>query len=220
MSTSSKPPIKAVVFDLDGTLIDSLGDLSDSMNLALEHYGFPTHPESSFKTFVGDGVEMLVRRALPEGTHSDEFVLEVAAKMRAIYADRWTNRTCPYPGVPELLIALNEREIPISILSNKPDGPTREITKLLLSAWDFQIVQGAQPDVPIKPDPTAAIDIAQRLGIPAEEIHYLGDTDTDMKTAVGAGMIAVGVSWGFRDESELRAYGANRILHHPLELLD
>lgn len=212
--------IQAVIFDLDGTLIDSLGDLADSMNLTLEFYGFPTHPENAYRHFVGDGVVNLVRRALPSGHHPDGFVMEATEKMRAIYADRWTHRTAPYPGIAELLTALNQHNIPLAILSNKPDGPTREITTLLLGNWNFTIVQGALPDVPIKPDPTAAIDIAKRLGVKPEHILYLGDTDTDMKTAHQAGFIPVGVTWGFRDEEELRAAGADHIIHAPMELLN
>ena len=208
------------MFDLDGTLIDSLGDLADSMNLALESFGFATHPETAYRTFVGDGVHNLVKRALPQDReHSADFVDEVANKMREIYASRWVHRTCPYDGVPELLTALNQKKIPLAILSNKPDGPTKEIAQLLLSDWTFDFIQGALPDVPIKPDPTSAIELAAKLGFPPGEIHYVGDTDTDMKTATGAGMIPVGVSWGFRDQSELVHYGAQIILQHPLDLL-
>jgi phosphoglycolate phosphatase len=221
MNSPAHPlPLKAVVFDLDGTLIDSLGDLADSMNLTLEHYGHPVHPEASYKIFVGDGVENLVRRALPQGGDYDvNTITEVAARMREIYAKRWTLRTRPYDGIPEMLSALNERGIPLAILSNKPDGPALEVVRQLLGDWDFKIVQGARANVPIKPDPTSALDVARRLGLPPEEIHYLGDTDTDMKTAKGAGMIAVGVTWGFRDEPELREHGADLILNHPREFL-
>jgi phosphoglycolate phosphatase len=210
----------AVLFDLDGTLLDTLDDLGDSMNEVLHGLGFPVHPISSYRYFVGDGVTNLVRRALPTAAAGDETVVQGAsARMREEYARRWTSKTRPYPGVPELLEELFAKGIRAAILSNKPHSATLEVVGHFFPNAHFAAVLGARPGVPIKPDAGAALGVSNALGIPPASFLYLGDTNTDMLTARAAGMFAVGALWGFREEEELRSSGAEALVAHPGEVL-
>ena len=212
-------PYRSVLFDLDGTLLDSLADLADSCNAALAAHGFPTHPTDAYKYFVGDGVAKLLERALPPNHNDMATITEVSPTYRTEYQHRWNAKTRPYPGVPELLDALTRRHLTLAVLSNKPDDFTRQCVTELLPRWRFDIVMGATPALPHKPHPAGALQLARTLALPPAEFVYLGDTSTDMQTATSAGMLPIGVTWGFRPESELRAHGAKHILHHPLDLL-
>jgi len=210
----------AVCFDLDGTLLDTLADLADSMNAALARHGFPPHPEGEYRFLVGDGVDVLARRCLPEAHRADDAAWEaLVAAMREEYARRWRDRTRPYGGVPELLEALVARSLSLAVLSNKQDDFTHAQVAHFFPGVPFASVAGARPGVPKKPDPAPALALAETLGIPPARWLYLGDTDTDMRTALGAGMVACGALWGFRPEAELRAAGAQHLLRHPSELL-
>jgi len=220
MSRDERTKYKAVLFDLDGTLLDTLDDLGDSMNAVLSSRGYPTHPISSFTGFVGDGVENLVRRALPPRDGSnDALVAEIVPLMRAQYSRRWKDKTRPYDGIPEMLDALAARGLRLAVLSNKPHPATVEVVGHFFPPARFDAVFGARPGVPIKPDAGAALDVARGLGIPAGEFLYLGDTNTDMQTATAAGMYAVGVLWGFRTADELLQSGARVLVAHPTEVL-
>ena len=210
----------AAVFDLDGTLLDTLADLADSTNAALAAAGHPPHPTDAYRYFVGNGIENLVRCALPALARDDASVARAKAAMEAEYSRRWQAKTQPYAGVPELLDALSARHIPMAILSNKPQAFTRLTVDELLPRWSFYPVCGAQPDVPRKPDPAAALHIAAALGLSPGACLYLGDTDTDMQTATRAGMYALGATWGFRSGDELRQSGARALLAAPLDLLN
>jgi phosphoglycolate phosphatase len=212
---------KAVIFDADGTLLDTLQDLADSMNSTLAHFGFPVHETDKYKYFVGDGMENLVRRALPDSFKTNPVaVSECSEMMRQIYGRNWKEKSRPYPGIPELLDALTERGIIMTILSNKPDEFMQRVIKELLPSWRFEIVMGERPSVPRKPDPASALEIAECLRIKPENFLYLGDTATDMITANAAGMFAVGALWGFRTAGELISSGAKRLIEAPPELLD
>lgn len=210
---------RAVIFDLDGTLLDTLADLANAMNAVLGRNGFPPHGLEAYKRMVGDGVRMLVHRALPEAHRNDATLEALVSQMRAEYRLRQREHTRPYPGVHDLLSALRAHHIPMAILTNKPHEATVALVGTLLAPWHFDIVQGECPEIPRKPDPAGALRIASMLGIPTREILYLGDTDTDMITATAAGMVAVGVLWGFRSAEELLAHGARILLDEPLELL-
>jgi len=211
----------AVLFDLDGTLLDTLEDLGDSVNAVLARLGHPTQEMSRYRYFVGDGVSNLVRRALPEPLGRDEAVVEtVTPLVRAEYGRRWHDKTHPYPGVPELLTGLAHRGVKLSVLSNKPHPATLEVMGYFLSEWRFDVVLGARPGVPIKPDPGAALDVCTQLGVRPGVVLYLGDTNTDMQTAVGAGMYPVGALWGFRTADELLDSGARALVAHPRDVLD
>lgn len=211
--------IRAILFDLDGTLLDTLEDLADSMNAALASVGHPGHPVDAYKKMVGDGVRTLAIRALPEHARHDEAAVSTVTAMRTEYASRWKNKTRPYPGIPELLDQLTARKLPMAVFSNKPHDATLDCVRELLPAWTFARVLGQKDPTPKKPAPDGALLIAAELNVSASECLYLGDTDTDMQTATAAGMFAVGVTWGFRDEEELRQHGAKAIVHHPLEVL-
>jgi phosphoglycolate phosphatase len=212
---------RAVLFDLDGTLLDTLDDLGDSMNTALASRGYPVHPISAYSVFVGDGVENLVRRALPEPRQGDQaLVRAMVPLMRAEYARRWKSKTRPYEGIPELLDRLTARGVKMAVLSNKPHPATVEVVAHFFPRWRFDPVLGARPGVPIKPDAGAALEAARILSLPAAAFLYVGDTDTDMETARSAGMRAVGALWGFRGEEELRSSGAEVIIRHPRDLLE
>jgi phosphoglycolate phosphatase len=210
---------QAIIFDMDGTLLDTIEDIADSMNQVLSRFGFTGPNVEAYKTFVGDGVESLVKRVLPQESITEDLVLRCVAAMREEYGRRWHNKTRPYPGIPELLDALQKQNIPMAILSNKLQEFTQIMAAELLGRWFFKVVLGARPLIPKKPDPTAALEIAQLLQLPPGHILYLGDTGTDMKTAVAAGMVPLGVLWGFRTAEELTASGAKALLVKPLDLL-
>jgi phosphoglycolate phosphatase len=211
---------KAVLFDLDGTLLDSLDDLADSMNAVLQRFGFTLHDRDAYKGFIGDGMINLVRRALPEEARINEpMVTKCFEAMREDYGGRWKTKTHPYEGVPELLNALSDRQIKLAILSNKPDDFTRIAVRELLPSWKFEAVVGERPNVQRKPHPGAAIEIASLLSLPPNSFLFLGDTGIDMQTANSAGMVAIGAMWGFRKAEELLQNGAEEIIEHPLDLL-
>jgi phosphoglycolate phosphatase len=210
---------KAILFDLDGTLLDTIGDLADSMNAVLRRFGFPGHGRETYKQFVGDGMDLLARRALPEDRRDREMVEGCLLAMRAEYSSRWRENTCPYEGIPELLDALRDLRIRMAVLSNKADDFTRDMVRILLPRWPFDAVVGARPDVPKKPDPAAALGIARGLAISPGRILYLGDSATDMQTARAAGMFPVGALWGFRTAAELEANGAQVLINRPMDLV-
>lgn len=209
----------AAIFDLDGTLVDSLEDLADSMNQALEEFGFPTHPVHAYRSFVGDGIAALVSRALPPDVRGEESVARSTSRMRQIYAFRWNLKTRPYAGITEMLAELARRKVPIAVLSNKPHAMTEKVVRELLPASRFQTVLGAEAGFARKPDPAGALESARRLASTPERTVYIGDSDTDMETATAAGMVPIGVLWGFRKAGELRAAGAVSLVEHPREIL-
>lgn len=210
---------KAVLFDLDGTLLDTLKDLADSMNAALEQLGFKTHPAEAYKYIVGDGIETMACRALPENNRDPQSISKCIELTRQNYSRLWSVNTKPYPRITELLNELQKRNITMAVLSNKPDDFTKKMTAHFLGDYDFKEIRGADPQTPIKPNPSAALQIAAANNIPPEQFAYLGDTGTDMKTAVAAGMYPVGVLWGFRKADELIKDGAKLLIKNPLEVL-
>lgn len=211
---------QAVIFDLDGTLLDTLDDLADSGNHVLAQFGLPTHPVDAFRYFVGDGVGALIRRMLPDEHRDEDTITKVGQAYRQQYARRWNAKTKPYDGIASLLDSLATRGVKMGILSNKPDELTQKCVGELLSRWTFDVVMGHHEGIARKPDPGGAMQIAKRWQVSPAEIVYVGDTSTDMQTAVAAGMFPVGVLWGFRLEEELRDGGAKALIKDPLELLD
>ena len=196
---------RAVIFDLDGTLVDSLGDIASAMNRTLQAHGFPVHPVSAYRTFVGEGVRKLVERALPPG--SEQVREAFIADYQADYAEHLLDATRLFPGIPEVLDGLQRAGVPVGVLSNKPDAPTRRLVEALCSRWHFGAVVGERPGVPRKPDPASALALADALGAPPEAVAFVGDTRVDMLTARAASMRPVGVLWGFRPK-EVLATGA------------
>jgi phosphoglycolate phosphatase len=209
--------IQAVIFDLDGTLADSLADIGGAMNDTLRDRGWPQHPIDDYKQFVGEGIEVLVTRASP--SLSEPMVKEVVAQYRAHYAERADRNTAPYSGIPEMLDALAAKRLPIAVLSNKRDDFTKGLVQRVFPKWTFAVVRGERTGTPRKPDPTAALELARELGLPPKQIAFVGDTPIDVRTAIAAGMKGVAVTWGFRGEEELRASGAVNVIHRPAELL-
>jgi phosphoglycolate phosphatase len=203
---------KAVIFDLDGTLLNTLDDLADSMNSVLEHNHLPPHPPEAYRYFIGDGIDMLVQRALPFRVAGHDELQRLVREMKREYARRWLYRTRPYPGVPEMLSAFAAAGTAMAVLSNKPDDASQVIVQALLPNAGFQMVWGATPERPKKPDPSAALEIAARLDIPASEFLFIGDTPIDMHTARAAGMFPLGVLWGFRPAEELIGAGARMLV--------
>jgi phosphoglycolate phosphatase len=211
---------QAVLFDLDGTLLDTLTDIGDAANVALQRCGFPTRDLDEYRFFVGDGVRTLFQRALPQESVSDASVMQCVGEFRRQYAEGWNVRTRPYAGVPELLDELSRRRIRLSVLSNKPDDFTNRCVQHYLSQWRFEIVRGQRDGVPLKPDPMAANEIADSMQVPTEQFLFLGDTSIDMLTAMRAGMYPVGALWGFRPREELETAGAQHLIERPQELLE
>ena len=209
----------AALFDLDGTLLDTLEDIADSTNAVLERAGFSKHPVPAYRTFVGEGVRRLIERALPEGSRDDATVARVTAAMVEEYRVRWADKTRPYYGVESMLDQLAKLGVRMSVFSNKLDELTKLSVEKLLPEKAFEIVMGARDGVPRKPDPAGAVEIASRMGLAPGEFLYLGDTHTDMRTAIAAGMFPVGALWGFRDEAELREAGARELVRSPDEVV-
>jgi phosphoglycolate phosphatase len=211
---------KAVIFDLDGTLLDTLDDLAGAVNRTLARRNLPEHDRELFKLMVGEGFRNLITRALPEELRSEAYIESARAEAAADYAGRCLERTRPYAGVDELLSALAARGMPFAVLSNKPDHLTKKCVAGLLPSFAFALVRGESSDFPRKPDPASALDACARMGVAPAEVLYLGDSGVDMQTAKAAGMTALGALWGFRSEAELRDNGADHLLKHPLDLLE
>jgi phosphoglycolate phosphatase len=211
---------KAVVFDLDGTLLDTIDDLADSMNAVLAARGLPVHPVESYKTFVGDGVVALVRRALPGGYVDANDLDTIVGEMRESYTQRWDNKSRPYDGVEAMLTELARRGVKLAVLSNKPHDFTQLCVERLLAGQRFDVVLGVSDAIPPKPQTLGAEHICKQLSVTPQQCVYLGDTNTDMKTGTAAGMFTVGCTWGFRSAEELRKNGADALVDHPSQILD
>ena len=212
---------KAVIFDLDGTLINSLADLADSVNLMLSSYDFPQHTLEEYRYFVGNGSRRLIERSLPpEKAAAAGFVDQALAKYKGIYEGRILEKTRSYKGIIEMLNNLQEKKIPLAVCTNKHMEAADMIVKILFKPGIFREVVGDRKGYPRKPDPTTALEIAAKLGVRPEETAYLGDSSVDMQTAVNAGFLPVGVLWGFRGKDELLENGAKVLLERPAELLE
>ncbi|MDP4192856.1 MAG: HAD family hydrolase [Bacteroidota bacterium] len=210
---------EGIIFDLDGTMANTLEDLSDSMNRVLAEKCFPTHSYELYKTIIGKGLRNLVTSSLPEINRTNETIDECYNLMMEDYSNNCLNKTHLYKGIAEVIEKLKQQGIKLAVLSNKIDDLTQRIVDHLADAKNFDVILGAQPDVPPKPDPKGALLIAKRMGIAPENILYIGDTGIDMLTANKAGMKAIGAAWGFRTKKELHDNGAMVILNLPVELL-
>lgn len=217
--TTPSAKYKAVLFDLDGTLINSLHDIADSMNRVLERKGYQTHDYDAYRYFIGRGLYNLVSRTLPESEKTERNIRNLYQELLQDYEANLLQKTILYRGIPELLDALVSQDIRLAILSNKADNFTKMIAAELLATWPFEVVLGAGENVPRKPDPAGALMVSDALGLKPAEFLYLGDTSTDMQTANAAGMYPVGVTWGFRSREELLENGAKSIIDKPMELM-
>ena len=210
---------KAAIFDLDGTLIDSLADLADSANEMLAGFGFPRHDLDKYRYFVGNGSRKLIERCLPAEKAADSaFVDEALAKYKLCYDRNLTHKTVCYEGIMDMLTALQAKHIPLGICTNKHQSAADIIVDKLFPKDMFVSVIGDCKDMPRKPDPKKVLLIAAKMGVKPAEVAYFGDTSVDMDTANNAGMLPIGVTWGFRPQEELVEHGAKILLNTPMEL--
>ena len=207
----------AVIFDLDGTLLNTLGDLRAATNHALEVRGLPPHSMEEIRQFIGNGIRVLTCRAKPEGTPEAE-IDAALDDFKAYYAAHIHDRTVPYDGIPQLLTALRKRGIKVAVLSNKIDSASQQLIEYFFPE-KTDVVFGEHVGVPRKPDPTSCRMVMQQLGVQPEQVLYVGDSGTDMQTAKNAGLYAVGVTWGFRSKEVLLEYGADVLVHRPEQIL-
>ncbi|MBF0288393.1 MAG: HAD family hydrolase [SAR324 cluster bacterium] len=210
---------QAIIFDLDGTLLDSLDDLGDSVNVVLKNKGFPTHSMESYRYFIGEGARMLLVRALPESQRNENTITECLEAFYQCYSKNWNMKTKPYAGVDSVLNELASREIKMAIFSNKPHEFVLQFVDEWLSNWKFDAILGQQDSLPRKPDPAGAFQISAQLKMRPEQFLYFGDSGTDMQTASAANMFPVGVLWGFRPLEELKKMGAKAVIEKPEEIL-
>lgn len=217
----TKTPIFAIIFDLDGTLADTLFDIALAMNAALEDCNYPTHHVADYKKFVGRGLANLVSQTMPfeqaQDADNHRFCFE---KLMQHYSQNCLVNTKTYAGIDEMLAKLDELEIPKSILSNKADHLTQIICGELFKKNDFHAILGSTEKFPRKPNPEAALFLASQMNVEPKNVLYVGDSDIDMKTANAANFIPLGVTWGFRSREELQKSGAKFIVDHPLEILE
>jgi phosphoglycolate phosphatase len=210
---------QAIMFDLDGTLLNTLEDLGDSMNAMLTEQGHAEHPYDFYRLAVGDGARTLVERALPAAHRDERSITDAHVALREHYLQHWDKKTQPYDGILNLLDALASRGATLTILSNKPDESLQKCATRFLPTHIFSDMRGVLPDGPIKPDPGGALAIITEYEIPRDAWLYVGDTNTDMQTAKAAGLFAIGCTWGFRERAELLSSGADAIVDHPQDIL-
>ncbi len=210
--------IKALLLDLDGTILNTLDDLADSVNHALSAHGHPTRTQREIRAILGNGVINLITRSLPEGVSNEEFE-KCLATYKEHYEINKTNKTAPYDGIPEALAALKKDGYKLAIVSNKHDEAAQGLYKLFFDKLaDFAL--GNSADIPKKPAPDMVFAAAERLGVSPDECVFVGDSEVDLQTAVNAGIPCISATWGFRDEAVLREAGATCIIHSPSELYE
>ncbi len=201
----------ALIFDLDGTLVDSLPGIAAALNAALAGAGYPQHPERAVRGFVGDGLETTVRRACPDGT-DDTMVAKLVEDFRVVYAEDWKHGTRAYDGIRELLRDLQQRGTPLAVLSNKSHAFTVEMVSVIFAEVEFVAVLGLRPDMPPKPDPAGAMEIIRAIGLPPQQCTLIGDSTIDIHTAKRAGMRSCAVTWGYHDAAHLVAAAPDAVV--------
>lgn len=211
---------KAVIFDLDGTLLDTIEDIKITMNKALAKYDYPQFSTEEYKYFVGKGVDNLIKQVIKAGNINENAFSELKKDYYEIYKEQSIINTKIYDGISELIRILKDKQISVNVLSNKPHIQTVAVIDYYFDKGTFDLVYGKKEEFLPKPDANSALDLVKNLKIKIDEVLYVGDTETDMLTAKNSGFFSVGVLWGFRKETELRNAGANVIVNHPLEILD
>jgi len=209
------PQLKLVIFDLDGTLLNTIADLAHSTNYALEQLGFPTHPIEAYRFFVGNGINKLFERALPESRKQEDNIINVRAKFLEYYDKHNTDHTCPYPGIPELLETLQSQGVALAVASNKYQLATEKLIAFYFTSIRFIAVLGQREGFPPKPDPAIVREILEMAVSTPEEALYIGDSGVDMQTAINSGVESIGVTYGFRPREELEQSGARHIADTP-----
>ena len=219
-SATSAGGVRGIIFDLDGTLLDTLADIGDSVNTMLAEYRFPGHTLDDYRRFIGNGIRMLVMRALPVAGRSSEMVDACVRRAREIYWDNWNRKTRPYNGIIDLLERLEEKGLPKAVLSNKPHDFTVRYVESYFKGYRFAPVMGQSERFPVKPDPAAALDIAGQLDLPPATLLFVGDSTVDIQTATAAGMQPVGVAWGFKGARDLTEHGCPTLVTHPMDIMN
>ncbi len=210
---------KALVFDMDGTLLNTLEDLAEATNRTLNQHGYSTHPIDAYRHFVGSGARELIRRALPESARDDTTVEACLATFNAWYNEHWNVNTHLYDGISELLDLAVKENLKIAVLTNKPQAFALQCQDVFLNQWSIDVMQGQEPGLPLKPDAAISQRVTDALQVEPGEVWYFGDSDVDMKTAKNAGYYAIGVTWGFRSSQELADAGAEKLINHPNEII-
>ncbi len=211
--------VSLFIFDLDGTLLDSIDDIAFSMNHVLKEHGFPEHPKESYFYFVGNGARVLSERALSGLGCTETETQSVLEDFMAFYDRHKSDNTRPFEGLTETLETLQAQGIRLAVASNKPHEVMEELMHRQFPTLHFSVVLGHRKGHPVKPDPEIVFDILEKIRVPREEVLYLGDTAVDVKTAHAAGLRAVGVLWGFRNRLELEEAGADRLISRPVDIL-
>jgi phosphoglycolate phosphatase len=211
---------KSIIFDMDGTLLDTLSDIAATMNHVLRSHVWPEHNIDEYRLLVGEGIDNLISRSIPPENRQDDMIASLVLEYRKYYAGHWADNTTVYPGINDLISELEKIKISMSVLSNKSDVFTKKMAESFFPKTRFAAVIGSMPGKPNKPDPTSAAVIADIVGVRPAEMIFLGDSAIDMKTAVAAGMRPIGVLWGFRSRDELVSSGASSVISAPMDLLD
>ena len=207
-----------VIFDLDGTLLDTLEDLADATNWVCEQHGWPVHPVEAYKQFVGNGAAKLLERVVPAGVEiTSELRTQTMEEFTRRYTAETSRKTAPYPGMPQLVERLKGEGITVAVLTNKPDGAAKPVVERYYPGV-FEVVQGALPDAPTKPDPTLLFKLMDRIGAKRETTLFVGDSNVDIQTAKNGGLTGCGVLWGFRTRRELQEEGADFLVQTAQEL--
>jgi len=208
-----------IIFDLDGTLLNTIADLAQSVNHALVQLGYPTHEEAAYNFMVGNGINKLFERALPEEERTEENILRVRELFMPFYSKHNMDKSRPYPGIPELLNALQEKGKLIAVASNKYQAGTEELIAYYFPEIKFVAVFGQREGIVPKPDPTVVYDILKITGTPKDKVLYVGDSGVDMQTAINSNITSCGVTWGFRPRTELETFHPNHIVDTADEIL-
>ncbi|MBE6956782.1 MAG: HAD family hydrolase [Ruminococcaceae bacterium] len=212
-----KPRFSNVIFDLDGTLLDTLADLADSCNHVCAGHGWPTHDYSAYCYFIGNGAAKLVERAIPESVRGTDLGRQALEEFIAYYEQHKADKTCPYAGMPELVDELKAAGVKIAVLTNKPDAAAGPVMEQYYPGV-FGLVQGGLPGVPLKPDPAPVHKLLERMGAHKEHTLFVGDSNVDIQTAKNSSLASCGVLWGFRSRPELEGEGADYIAATPQDL--
>ena len=211
---------KLVIFDLDGTLLDTIADLAESANYALKQLGYPTHDVETIRTFVGNGINKLLERALPSHEQTEENVMRMRSHFVPYYDVHNADLSSPYPGIVYLLEDLQAKGIQIAVASNKYQAATVKLVKQYFPNINFVEILGQREGINVKPDPSIVFDILQKTHVSKEDVLYVGDSGVDMQTAINAGVDAVGVTWGFRPRAELESFQPMGLIDKAEDLLE
>ncbi len=211
--------IKAIIFDLDGTLLDTIPDITDAANKMLSNHNFPVYNQSNYIQWIGNGALKLIERAIP-GKHDMMYLQQLLDEYLEIHKHNCINKTKVYSGIDDLLNYLTLQNFSFSILTNKPDALTQKVVNHYFPDWKFSFVFGQKPEYPKKPDPTRALEIANKLNIKSDEVLFIGDSETDVKTSLAAKMSSVGVTWGYGTKDSMLNAGCKTFADNASELIE